>query len=330
MTQRIQDDGHGRKYFAMIEHIAGDDLDVYEYRLYGHYKKVTGINGGECDESEKQTYTACGMSKYRFQKARQGLIDKGYVRIVQEGKPNTKGEKGSATIIACNDMWGANIIRYDKMFKGTELPPSSDKGVNLTGKGSKSTPPRGQNSPLKGSKSTPLKEEESNKPKESRTASEIDFSKRLARLAFRQILFQVLVDTGKQRNKDIASVIEIHLSTGAIDPNAYANKTKRQVAAAILDAGCTVQDVQEYVWSLKGNPDDPKRYPGDDWWHSRSVSLQHIASNVLAWKVGCEQSRRVEQLAQQVDDIAEDAGHPTDPRMLEVVRNMMAQMGASS
>ena len=155
-------------------------------------------------------------------------------------------------------------------------------------------------------------------------------ARRLFEIDFLMRLIDMLVQCKKQRNKDIVSIIEIHLSTGVIDPSAFANRTKRQVAAAILDAGCAVQDVQEYVWSLKGNPDEPEQYPGDDWWHTKSISLQHIAANILAWKTGREQTARVYQLAQQVDDIVEEEAGPTDPKMLEAVRNMMAQMGASS
>ena len=111
-NQRIYDQQDLRKYYAQVVHMADDDLDLYEYRLYGHYKRVCGQGGGVCDETEKTTWTHCGMSRTGFRAARQGLVDKGYIHIVAEGSPNLPGVKGTPTVIACTDLWANNFVRY--------------------------------------------------------------------------------------------------------------------------------------------------------------------------------------------------------------------------
>jgi hypothetical protein len=122
--QRIHDEGDLRKWYSQIVHMADDDLDMKEYRLYGHYMRVCGQRGGICNETERTTYTKCQMSRNTFVAARKRLIDKGFIRIVEEGSPNQRGIKGTPTVIACNDLWAKNYVRYarpDQIMEMSDL-----------------------------------------------------------------------------------------------------------------------------------------------------------------------------------------------------------------
>jgi hypothetical protein len=119
--QRISDEQDLRKYYSQIVHMADDDLDLYEYRLYGHYKRVCGQAGGICNETERTTYLHCSMGWDKFIKVRASLIEKGYIRIVEEGTPNTPGIKGTPTVIACPDLWPENFVRYAQPEKIAEM-----------------------------------------------------------------------------------------------------------------------------------------------------------------------------------------------------------------
>ena len=82
-------------------------------------------------------------------------------------------------------------------------------------------------------------------------------------------------DPKKQRDAALVDLIAAWKdSTGDLNPNAYANKTIRAGAGAMVDAGITVQDVTAYL--------DGLMY--DDWWSSRAVPFSHVVSNIQAWK----------------------------------------------
>ena len=155
-AQHITDHNDGRKYFAQLPHLADDDLDMYEYRLYGHYVRVCGQGGGTCQETERTTYTHCGMGREKFRKARQTLIEKGFISVIKYGTPHKAGQKGSPTVITINDIWLKNIQRYSKPSnKGLPQTPStqnnSNKGSETDSKGLSQCPSSTQNAPMKGS-----------------------------------------------------------------------------------------------------------------------------------------------------------------------------------
>ena len=105
--QQLQDDSDLRKYFATIPHMADDDLDPYQYRLYGHYKRVCGQDG-ECWESVKTTATKCKMSTGMVTKTRNELQEMGYIKV-------SKGETENSTCtITILDRWAENMTRYSK------------------------------------------------------------------------------------------------------------------------------------------------------------------------------------------------------------------------
>lgn len=107
--QSLQDDGSVSKYAAVIPHIADDDLDPFEYRLYGHYKKVLALSGS-CDESIRETSKATQMHTKSVSKARDGLAKKGYITAV---KPTpAEARKGKTIHVTLVDRWPDNMAHY--------------------------------------------------------------------------------------------------------------------------------------------------------------------------------------------------------------------------
>jgi DNA-binding MarR family transcriptional regulator len=110
-------------YFAMIPHMADDDLDPFEYRLYGHYTRVCGQEGGRCFQSVKDIHEKTCMSPTAITKARNSLQSKGYINVViPDGRARRKGENISVTLI---DRWQENVERYQKL-----IPFSNTKELN--------------------------------------------------------------------------------------------------------------------------------------------------------------------------------------------------------
>src|SRR4051794_36347024 len=110
-TQCLVSTPNERKYWSQIPHIAGDDLDVYEHRLYVEYIKVCGMSSGACDKTNRQLADACKMSLPKVIDARRELIDKGYILCLQEGFMDRPGEHGQPFIIAIADKWPENMER---------------------------------------------------------------------------------------------------------------------------------------------------------------------------------------------------------------------------
>jgi hypothetical protein len=103
------------KFYAQITNSADDELNLREYRLNGHYRTVCGATyDHRCVESEEATYTKCEMGYVKFKETRQALIDKGYIRIAEQGTPNMPGVKGKAAVIECCNLWLRNYVRYAK------------------------------------------------------------------------------------------------------------------------------------------------------------------------------------------------------------------------
>lgn len=105
-------DHKDRCYFTMIPHMADDDLDAPEYRLYGHYRRVCGENGGQCDETEKTTMSKTRLGRHALIRARNSLIQHGLIRIVRQGMKDSRGVQGQTTVIEVIDIWAQNRLRY--------------------------------------------------------------------------------------------------------------------------------------------------------------------------------------------------------------------------
>jgi hypothetical protein len=110
------------------------------------------------------------------------------------------------------------------------------------------------------------------------------------------------VDQAKQaKDTGIVAIIKAWKdATGDLNPNAYANKTWRAGAAAMMDAGLSPTDVADYVHDLTTN---------DDFWGGRTVPFMHVVSNIVAWRRANPEYRTP---GAAVDDSAEAAEQPED------------------
>lgn len=105
---KISDDGREGKYFHLMVNMADDDLNPYQYRLYGHYKRVCGESrDGACWESTRTTAEKCRMSAGKVTSTRRELVEMGYIQI-------TAGAKDQTLAVTLKDMMGVNIRRYQK------------------------------------------------------------------------------------------------------------------------------------------------------------------------------------------------------------------------
>lgn len=104
--QKVRDEGRENKYFHQLPNMADDDLDPYEYRLFGHYKRVCGESEeGECWESTRTTARRCRMSTGKVTSTRRSLQTKGYIRIQE-------AEADETLVIRLNDLMPTNVARY--------------------------------------------------------------------------------------------------------------------------------------------------------------------------------------------------------------------------
>lgn len=103
--QQIIEDGDLRKYRTEIPNMADDDLDPFEYRLYAHYKRVCGANGGTCYQSVGTTAEITQISTGHIVDTRHRLAEKGYIEI-------HKADDTQFVIITIVDRWLENLLRY--------------------------------------------------------------------------------------------------------------------------------------------------------------------------------------------------------------------------
>jgi hypothetical protein len=117
--QTIKDDGSLDKYASVIPHMADDDLDPFQMRLYIHYKKMYALHG-ECDESVRDTAKLTRMSSYAVQKARDELAELGYIKVVKPTKEEAR--KGKTVHVTLVDRWAENVSRYAKAVSNLTQP----------------------------------------------------------------------------------------------------------------------------------------------------------------------------------------------------------------
>jgi len=104
-TQTIIDNGDLRRYRTELPNMCDDDLDPYQYRLYAHYKRWCGANGGTVTESVRRTADACRMSATKVIETREWLSDNGWITIDQN--PET-----GIYAIQIIDRWPENFARF--------------------------------------------------------------------------------------------------------------------------------------------------------------------------------------------------------------------------
>lgn len=104
--QHITDESvSGRKYFHTLLNMVDDDLNPYQYRLYGHYVRVAGEHGA-CYESVRTTARITRMSPAMVVKTRNELTALRFIECVKSDDPN---ETIAVTVV---DRWADNIARY--------------------------------------------------------------------------------------------------------------------------------------------------------------------------------------------------------------------------
>jgi hypothetical protein len=105
IQQRVIDHGSDRRYFHQMLNLADDELDPYEYRLLGHFRRVAGDRS--CVESVRQTARHTRMSVGMVVRTTQQLVDAGWIRVTTEGAPGQQWKR-----IEIVDRWRENVERY--------------------------------------------------------------------------------------------------------------------------------------------------------------------------------------------------------------------------
>ena len=144
--QIISDPSDLRKYRTELPNLYDDSaLDVYEFRLLAHYKRV-----GKCTEGLETTAKKCRMSEGKVSEARQSLSDKEFVRL--EKVPMDKGRYRYNVQVV--DRWIENFARYSDMSEQEiadqlkKASPSPREGIPSLHEASPS-PREGKKEPLK-------------------------------------------------------------------------------------------------------------------------------------------------------------------------------------
>jgi hypothetical protein len=126
LRTQVTDQGAIGKYFALMLHIDDDDLDPYEYRLLGHYRRVCGATNKPCFESTLTTAKITRMSDDKVRSTRDSLEALG--RIIVE-KP-----AGSTVKVTVCDLMAENVERHkpnpSRKQEGLTLdtPPENRRG----------------------------------------------------------------------------------------------------------------------------------------------------------------------------------------------------------
>jgi DNA-binding MarR family transcriptional regulator len=102
--QEIIDESDLRKYRIELPNLYDDsDLDVYEFRLLAHYKRV-----GRCTESTRTTARKTKMSPAQVSEKRKSIRDKGFIQMQEV----PLDDKQFSYIIIVLDKWKENFEKY--------------------------------------------------------------------------------------------------------------------------------------------------------------------------------------------------------------------------
>ena len=103
MNQFIQDFTDLKQYRTELPNLYDDlGLDVFEFRLLAHYKRV-----GTCTEATNTTAEKCCMSKTKVIEARQSLAKRKLIKLEKVPWPG-----GFAYSVTVNDIWVENYAKY--------------------------------------------------------------------------------------------------------------------------------------------------------------------------------------------------------------------------
>lgn len=117
----IRDEGMTDKYFHVMLNMADDELDPYEYRLLGHYRRVCGAQNTPCTESTRRTAERCKMSVGKVSETRQALAALGWIQL---------SEDGNRVTVTLVDRMSENVARYsdDKRSPDERSPDEQSEG----------------------------------------------------------------------------------------------------------------------------------------------------------------------------------------------------------
>jgi hypothetical protein len=101
----LQDKSNDHSYFSMTPNMLDDLLDPYQYRLYGHIKRVCG-ESGKCWQSTRTMAKKCKMSVGKVSESKKRLKEMGLIAIEECKRPNGGLPYHSITIV---DIWQRNI-----------------------------------------------------------------------------------------------------------------------------------------------------------------------------------------------------------------------------
>lgn len=131
IQQNVTDNSDTRKWFTILENMADDDLNPYQYRLLGHYKRVCGANGGKCTESVRETAQTCKMSVGMVSKTRKELRDLGWINFTTERHKSDNGKWVIDGItVTIKDRWAENFARFSNGSSNEQgcSPHEQDQG----------------------------------------------------------------------------------------------------------------------------------------------------------------------------------------------------------
>lgn len=115
----FQDESDLRKYRTELPNLVDDiGLSIYAYRLYGHFKRVCGANGGKCTQGTKKLAEHCKISYGKITEAKRELAAAKLIRIRRSDM-----KSGDPDIVTILDVWRENFERY--------APPTPDVGDPL-------------------------------------------------------------------------------------------------------------------------------------------------------------------------------------------------------
>lgn len=104
----VIDEGDLRKYRTELPNMIDDlNLSPFAYRLYGHYKRRAGANGGECTEGLRGLARSCRMSINSVRGARDELA--ALKLIKRRPAIDALGVRDYVSIV---DIWAANFAKY--------------------------------------------------------------------------------------------------------------------------------------------------------------------------------------------------------------------------
>lgn len=270
ITQAVTDHGASGKYFHILLNMADDDLNPFQYRLLGHYRRVCGENG-TCFEATPTTARITRMSVGKVVATRRELEELGYVTIEKRGAQDS-------LVIRLTDRMAENVARYSKRsphehtdasvhhMNGTVHHMNGAREVdhslhepkkNIYKNTEEEEQKIAPNGAAENSVSipSPSKSKPSNKAKPESKSSQGEKSDAAARISE---VIKAWIDG---------------LPGGAPASNPYKNKTIRDQAAALVERGVPLERVTQYT----------REQSGESFWRGRLLPFHHMANNIGAW-----------------------------------------------